>query len=87
MAGVVGTYPTVRVNWKSSGWHPGRTLGKVRPDGTIFTEVRFGMIKVRKYIHPDTIEPYHQGDKLCRGCGMINGKDYSNCNGCGKSLA
>lgn len=45
------------------------------------------MIKVRKYIDPETIEPYHQGDKLCRGCGMINGKDYSNCNGCGRSLA
>jgi hypothetical protein len=45
------------------------------------------MIKVRKYIDPETIEPYNDDDKLCRACGMINGKDYSNCNGCGKGLS
>jgi len=26
------------------------------------------------------------GDQICTKCGMINGKGYRSCNGCGKPL-
>ncbi len=82
MAGSVGTYPQATIRWRDGNFYPGRSLERVRPDGTIFTEVRFGMIKVRKYMHPDDIAPMG-GDWICLKCGRINGKNYSNCNGCG----
>ncbi len=71
-----------RVN-RNGSWFPAKSMEKVSPDGRIKMDIRIGAVNVRAYIKPEHIECLND-DWYCLSCGRINGKDYSNCNGCGK---
>lgn len=70
-----------RVN-RQGNWFPAKSMEKVHPDGRIKMDVRIGAVNVRAYTKVEHIETMN-GDWICYKCGRINGKDYSNCNGCG----
>lgn len=70
--------------FRSGQWFTGRSLEKVREkDGYLKVDIRIGWSNIRTYVKPEHVEALRD-DWICLTCGRINGKDYSNCNGCGK---
>ena len=70
-----------RVN-RHGNWFPAKSMEKVDSRGRLKMDIRIGAINVRAYTKPEHIEMMND-DWICYKCGRINGKDYSNCNGCG----
>ena len=68
---------------RHGNWFPAKSLEKVNPEGKIKMDIRIGAINVRAYTKVEDIETMHD-DWICYSCGRINGKSYSNCNGCGR---
>ena len=72
---------TCRVR-RNGNWFPASSMDKVNDKGHLKMDIRIGMVNVRAYTKPDDIEALND-DWICYKCGRINGKNYSNCNGCG----